>query len=64
MKIAFPVNGKSIEADICDSFGSAPNFVIYHTISKEIEYLDHRAVVAQGAGESGRLRNWLIKELE
>ncbi len=50
MKIAFPVNEKSIEADIYDSFGRAPYFVIYNTNSKEIEYLDHRAVVAQGAG--------------
>ncbi len=50
MKIAFPVNEKSIDADIYDSFGRAPYFVIYNTNSKEIEYLDHRAVVAQGAG--------------
>ena len=39
MKIAFPVNEKSIEADIYDSYGRAPYFVIYNTISKEIEYL-------------------------
>lgn len=50
MKIAFPVNEKSIEADIYNSFGRAPFFAIYNTISKEIDYLDHRAVVAQGAG--------------
>ncbi|MBR0598526.1 NifB/NifX family molybdenum-iron cluster-binding protein [Sinanaerobacter chloroacetimidivorans] len=50
MKIAFPVSEKSIESDIYDSFGRAPYFVIYNTISKDIEYLDHRAVVAQGAG--------------
>jgi predicted Fe-Mo cluster-binding NifX family protein len=50
MKIAFPVSEKSMEAGIYDSFGRAPYFVIYNTISKEIDYLDHRAVVEQGAG--------------
>lgn len=50
MKIALPVSEKSIDSNIHDSFGSAPYFVIYNTISKEIEYLDHRAAAAQGAG--------------
>ncbi len=48
MKIAFPVSEKSIDADIHDSFGRAPYFLIYNTISKEVDYLDHRTVAAQG----------------
>lgn len=49
MKIAFPVSEKSADASIHDSFGRAPYYMIYNTNSKEIDYLDHRAVVAQGA---------------
>jgi predicted Fe-Mo cluster-binding NifX family protein len=50
MKIAFPVNEKSINANIHDSFGRAPYFMIYDTISKEVDFLDHRAMADQGAG--------------
>ena len=50
MKIAFPVNEKSIGTKISASFGRAPYFMIYHTISKKIEFLDHRAMADQGAG--------------
>lgn len=50
MKIAFPVSEKSIVTQINDSFGKAPYFLIYNTISKEIDFLDHRAVADQGAG--------------
>jgi len=48
MKIAFPVNEQSINAGIHDSFGRAPYYLIYNTTLKETDYLDHRAVVAQG----------------
>lgn len=50
MKIALPAGEKSIETRLFDSFGKAPLFLIYNTNSKTIEYLDHRAVAAQGAG--------------
>lgn len=50
MKIAFPVSEKSADANIYASFGRAPFYLIYNTNSKEVDYLDHRAVVAQGAG--------------
>lgn len=50
MKIALPADEKSIETGLFDSFGKAPFFLIYNTNSKTIEYLDHRAVAAQGAG--------------
>ena len=48
MKIAFPVSEKSTDAIVHGSFGRAPYYLIYNTNSREIDYLDHRAVVAQG----------------
>ncbi len=48
MKIVFPVSEKSDDANIYDSFGRAPFYLIYNTNSKEVDYLDHRAVVDQG----------------
>jgi predicted Fe-Mo cluster-binding NifX family protein len=48
MKIAFPISEKSADTNIYDSFGRAPFYLIYNTNSKEVDYLDHRAVVAQG----------------
>lgn len=48
MKIAFPVNEQSIDSGIHDSFGRAPYYLLYNTTLNEIDYLDHRAVVAQG----------------
>lgn len=48
MKIALPVGEKSIHAPVYDSFGRAPYYLLYNTKSQKIEYLDHRAVVAQG----------------
>ena len=49
MKLAFPVSEKSVDSNIHETFGRAPYYLIYDTNSKEISYLDHRAVVAQGA---------------
>lgn len=48
MKLAFPVSEKSFDANIHKIFGKAPYYLIYNTNSKEMDYLDHRAVVAQG----------------
>lgn len=48
MKIAIPINEKSIESEIHDSFGRAPYYLIYNTKTSESEFLDHRAVVSQG----------------
>lgn len=48
MKIAIPVEDKSIETNVCQSFGRAPYFIIYNTVTKESEFLDNRAVVSQG----------------
>ena len=48
MKIALPISDKSADAEIYDSFGRAPFYLIYSTSTKETEFLDHRAVVSQG----------------
>ncbi len=48
MKIAIPVQVKSTDAGIHDSFGCAPYFLLYHTNTNEIDFLDHRASVELG----------------
>jgi predicted Fe-Mo cluster-binding NifX family protein len=48
MIIAFPVDEKSMDAKISDTFGRAPFFLIYSTVSEKKEFLDHRHVAAQG----------------
>jgi len=48
MKIAIPIREKSMETDIHDSFGRAPYYLLYNTNTKENNFLDHRAAVAQG----------------
>jgi len=48
MKIAIPVNDKSIEAGVCISFGRTPYFLIYDTETKESAYLDNSAAASQG----------------
>jgi predicted Fe-Mo cluster-binding NifX family protein len=48
MRIAIPVNEKSIESDICISFGRAPYFMFYNTESKNTEFFDNSANSVQG----------------
>ncbi|AOY74563.1 NifB/NifX family molybdenum-iron cluster-binding protein [Clostridium formicaceticum] len=48
MKIAMPVDDKSMKNSICQSFGRAPYFLIYDTESKESIYLDNSAAASQG----------------
>jgi predicted Fe-Mo cluster-binding NifX family protein len=48
MRIALPAEDKSIDSNVCESFGRSPYFLFYNTITKEIEFLDNRAVVSQG----------------
>ena len=49
MKIAMPVEEKSLDALISSSFGRAHYLLIYNTINKESTFLDHRASVSKGA---------------
>jgi predicted Fe-Mo cluster-binding NifX family protein len=48
MKIALPVDEKSIEGKLCISFGRTPYFLIYDTESDNTEFLDNSAVASQG----------------
>lgn len=48
MKIAIPVEGKSMQTRICPSFGRSPYFLIYDTASQESVFLDNSAAASQG----------------
>jgi len=48
MKVAIPVEGKSIESSVCQSFGRTPYLLIYDTETKESEFLDNTASLSQG----------------
>lgn len=48
MKIAIPVNDKSMAASVCDSFGRTPYYLFYDTASKESTFLDNSAAASQG----------------
>ena len=48
MKIAIPVDEKSLDSGVCPSFGRAPYFLFYNTVTKENYYLDNSAVASQG----------------
>lgn len=48
MKIAIPVDDKSLETSVCQSFGRTPYYLIYDTESKDSVFLDNSAVASQG----------------
>ncbi len=48
MKIAIPVDDKSLDTNVCISFGRTPYFLIYDTNSNEEAYLDNSAAASQG----------------
>lgn len=48
MRMAIPVNDKSIETMVNQSFGRAPYFLIYDTESKETIFVDNSAAASQG----------------
>ncbi|ADY56786.1 Dinitrogenase iron-molybdenum cofactor biosynthesis protein [Syntrophobotulus glycolicus DSM 8271] len=48
MKIAIPVEGNSMDAKICFSFGRAPYFLIYDTGKNESKFIDNSAIANQG----------------
>lgn len=48
MKIAIPVDDKSMETTVCQSFGRTPYFLIYDTESKESVFVDNSAAASQG----------------
>lgn len=48
MKIAIPVDNKTMESSICISFGRTPYFLIYDTETKESVFIDNSAAASQG----------------
>lgn len=48
MKIAIPVDEKSMKTTVCMSFGRTPYFLIYETETKESAFLDNSAAASQG----------------
>ena len=48
MKIAIPVDEKSIKSSLCLSFGRAPYFLVYDMDTKESVFLDNSAAASQG----------------
>lgn len=48
MKIAIPVDEKSLESNVCISFGRTPYFLIYDTDTKACVFLDNSAATSSG----------------
>lgn len=48
MKIALPVDDRSMETSVCQSFGRAPYFLIYDTETKARVFIDNSAAASQG----------------
>lgn len=48
MKIAMPVNDKSMESTVAGTFGRAPYFLVYDTESKTGVFVDNGAIASQG----------------
>lgn len=48
MKIALPVEEKSLNTPICVSFGRTPLFVMFGTENGEYEFIDNSAASSQG----------------
>lgn len=48
MKLALPVESKSLDVPVCPSFGRTPFYVLYDTETGNHEFLDNSAVASQG----------------
>jgi len=48
MKIAIPVDEKSLKSNVCVSFGRTPYFLIYDIDTKESTFLDNSAAASTG----------------
>jgi hypothetical protein len=62
MRIAIPVDEKSIKTSVCQSFGRAPYFLIYDTDSKESKFIDNSAAASQGGKWDSARKMWSIDE--
>jgi len=48
MKVAVPVENKSLEAPVCPSFGRTPFYALIDTESEACEFVDNAAAASQG----------------
>lgn len=48
MRIAIPVENKSLDSNVCLSFGRAPYFLIYNVETKESDFVVNTAATAAG----------------
>jgi predicted Fe-Mo cluster-binding NifX family protein len=48
MKIAIPADEKSLKSDVCPSFGRAPYYLLYDSVTQDCHYLDNGAAASQG----------------
>ena len=48
MKIAIPVEEKTLESSVCASFGRTPYFLIYDTETKDSVFIDNSAAASTG----------------
>ena len=48
MKIAIPVDEKSVDSNVCVSYGRTPYFLIYDVDTKESVFLDNSAAASTG----------------
>ena len=48
MKIAMPVDEKTMDSNLCVSFGRTPYFLLYDTETKESVFIDNSAATSQG----------------
>jgi predicted Fe-Mo cluster-binding NifX family protein len=48
MKIAIPVDDKTMEGDVCISFGRAPYFLFYDMETKDAVFIENGAATSQG----------------
>ena len=55
MKIAIPVDEKSLDSNVCVSFGRTPYFLIYDVDTKESVFLDNSAAASTGGTGTGFL---------
>lgn len=48
MKLAVPVESKSLDVSVCPSFGRTPFYALYDTETGNHEFLDNSAATSQG----------------
>jgi predicted Fe-Mo cluster-binding NifX family protein len=63
MKIAMPVDEKSMQTSISQSFGRAPYFLVYDTESKASVFIDNSAVSSQGGAGIKAAQNIVDKQV-